>query len=142
MGSTVKILKTTKLYFVLSSDLDPESKTLTIILYLDTYLSSYTWPVPLSINTWPTLSSLSSWVSDHYTSVNIKLLKRVVSLVGTGFCILLLIMVITMFHIFLVFKSCPCNFLASCDINFVPSLHILFLKFSSFVSIYLALLLF
>ena len=35
----------------------------------------------------------------------------VVSLLGTGFYILLLIMVFTLFHIFLVFKSCTCNVL-------------------------------
>ena len=92
------------------------------------YIISKHWGSFLShcINTQPTSSSLSSWVSDHYTSVNIKLLNRVVSLLGTGFYILLLIIVITMFHIFLVFKSCPCNVLASFDINFVSSLCILF----------------
>ena len=134
----VKILKTTRLYFVLGSDLDPELKTLNIIS--QHYLSSYTQLVPLSINTQPT--SLSLWISDHYTLVNIKLLKRVVSLLGTGFYILLLILVITMFHIFLVFKSHSCNVLVSFDINFISSLRILFLKFPSFVSIPLALLLF
>ena len=51
-------------------------------------------------------------------------------------------MVTTIFHIFLVFKSCSCNVLASFDINFVSSLCILFLKFPSLVSIPLALLLF
>ena len=132
--------KTTKLYFVLSSNSDPESKTLIIVSWH--YLSLYTWPVPLSINTRPTLSSLSLWISDHYTSANIKLLKRVVSLLGTGFYILLLIMVITMFHIFLVFKSHSCNVLASFDINFVSSLHILFSKFPSLISIPIVLLLF
>ena len=51
-------------------------------------------------------------------------------------------MVITMFHIFLVFKSHSCNVLVSFDINFVSSLCILFLKFPSLISIPLALLLF
>ena len=73
---------------------------------------------------------------------NIKLLNRVVSLLGTGFYILLLIMVTTIFHIFLVFKSCSCNVLASFDINFVSPLCILFLKFPSLVSVLLVLLLF
>ena len=125
----VKILKTIKLYFVLGSNSDPKLKTLIIVSWH--YLSLYTQPVPLSINTRPTLSSLSLWILDHYTSANIKLLKRVVSLLGTGFYILLLIMVTTMFHIFLVFKSHSCNVLASFDINFVSSLCILFSKFPS-----------
>ena len=51
-------------------------------------------------------------------------------------------MVTTMFHIFLVFKSCTCNVLASFDINFVLSLCILFLKFPSLVPVLLVLLLF
>ena len=116
-GPYVKILKTTKLYFNLGSNSDLEMKTLNIIS--QHYLSSYTQPVPLSINTWLTSSSLSLWISFY-----------------------LHIMVIAMFHIFLVFKSCPCNVLASFDINFVSSLHILFLKFPSLVFIPLALLLF
>ena len=137
---SVKILKITKLYFILSSNSNVESKTLITVFWH--YLSSYTRPVPLSINTRPTLSSLSLWILDHYTLANVKLLKRVVSLLGTGFYILLLIMVITMFHIFLVFKSCSCNVLASFNINFVSPLCILFLKFPSLIPIPLALLLF
>ena len=83
MGKCVKILKTTKSYFILGSDSDPESKTLIIISRH--YLSLYTWLVPLSINTWPTSSSLLLWILDHYTLPNIKLLNRAVSLLGTGF---------------------------------------------------------
>ena len=105
----VKIQKITKLYFVLGSDSNPESKTLIIISRL--YLSLYTWLASLSINPRPTSSSILLWISDHYTLANIKLLNMVVSLLGTGFYILLLIMVFTMFHIFLVFKSCTCNVL-------------------------------
>ena len=107
-------------HLIISSDSDPESRTLIIVSWH--YLSLYTQLVPLSIDTWPTSSLLSSWISDHYTLANIKLLKRVVSLLGTGFYILLLIMVITMLHIFLVFKSCTCDVLVSFDINFVSSL--------------------
>ena len=139
-GAAVKILKTTKLYFILGSDSDPESKTLIIISRH--YLSFYTQLVSPSINPQLTLSLPLLCISDHYTLANIKLLNRVISLLGTGFYILLLIMVITMFHIFLVFKSCTCNVLASFDINFVSSLCILFSKFPSLIPIPLALLLF
>ena len=83
MGRYCQDPKTTKLYFILGSDLDPELKTLNIVS--QHYLSSNTWLVPLSINTQSTLSSLSLWILDHYTLINIKLLKRVVSLLGTGF---------------------------------------------------------
>ena len=128
MGRYCQDLKITKLYFVLSSDLG--SRIEDTYHYIST-LSILIHSASLSINPQPTSSSLLLWILDHYTSANIKLLNTVVSLLGTGFYILLLIMVTTMFHIFLVFKSCTCNVLASFDINFVLSLHILFLKFPS-----------
>ena len=133
----VKILKITKSYFILGSNSDLELKALhhyiLTLSFLYTQLTSF-FTISFILTT---IVHIRSIYFGQY-----QITKYGCLTVEHRFYILLLVIVMTMFHIFLVFKSWTCNVLASFDINFVSPLGILFLKFPSLVSVLLSLLLF